>query len=114
MTIARPAGRLAARPLPNPPPACSYSGKSHGVGACVIETLNAVAQALASAPQGRKTIVYISDGIPYDFTMTDFRGWRQSRARRSTNCRPCCARCRGEYQHLRTRSLRRQGWHLRT
>ena len=61
---------------PNPPPNCSYSGKAHGVGACVIESLSAVARALTSAPQGRKTVVYIGNGIPYDFSMTDLRGWR--------------------------------------
>jgi VWFA-related protein len=58
------------------PPICSYAGKSHGVGACVIETLTAVADALASAPEGRKTVVYIGNGVPYDFSMTDLRGWR--------------------------------------
>ena len=34
-----------------------------------------MAQALTSAPQGRKTVVYIGNGIPYDFSMTDLRGW---------------------------------------
>ncbi len=59
----------------NPPPGCAYAGKSHGPGACVIETLSAVASALLTAPQGRKTVVYIGSGIPYDFSMSDLRGW---------------------------------------
>ena len=66
---------LGGTTSPNPPPTCSYRGKSHGVGACVIESLSAVARALVSAPQGRKTVVYIGNGIPYDFSMTDLRGW---------------------------------------
>lgn len=58
-----------------PPSICARTGKSLGTGGCVIATLNAVARALASAPQGRKTVVYIGNGIPYDFSMNDARGW---------------------------------------
>lgn len=61
---------------PPPPSICARTGKSVGVGGCVIATLSAVARALASAPQGRKTVVYIGNGIPYDFSMADARGWR--------------------------------------
>jgi VWFA-related protein len=67
---------LGGTTSPNPPPTCSYRGASHGVGACVIEALSAIAQGLNSAPHGRKTVVYIGNGIPYDFSMTDLRGWR--------------------------------------
>jgi VWFA-related protein len=67
---------LGGTTSPNPPPTCSYRGASHGVGACVIDALSAIAQGLSSAPHGRKTVVYIGNGIPYDFSMTDLRGWR--------------------------------------
>jgi VWFA-related protein len=58
------------------PGPCSYSGASHGPGACVIEVMNAVAQALASAPQGRKTVVWISQGIARNLSMGSIRGLR--------------------------------------
>ncbi len=59
-----------------PPPPCMYRGSFRGQGACVIDTLVNAGRALLSAPAGRKTIVYISAGVPYDFTMTDGRGWQ--------------------------------------
>src|SRR5262249_25269693 len=40
-----------------------------GPAACVIDTLVTAADALATGPSGRKTLVYISTGVPYDFTM---------------------------------------------
>jgi VWFA-related protein len=58
------------------PGPCSYSGTSHGPGACVIEVMNSIAQALASAPEGRKTVVWISQGIPRNLSMGNIRGLR--------------------------------------
>jgi VWFA-related protein len=44
---------------------CTYRGQ-YG---CVVDTLVHVADALLSAPMGRKTLVYISPGVPYNFSM---------------------------------------------
>jgi VWFA-related protein len=40
-----------------------------GVYGCVVDTLLHAADALASAPPGRKSLFYISPGVPYDFSM---------------------------------------------
>jgi len=47
------------------PGPCAYRG-TYG---CVIDTLTHAADALANAPPGRKTLIYISTGVPYDFSM---------------------------------------------
>jgi hypothetical protein len=44
---------------------CAFRGE-YG---CVIDTLVHVADALMGAPTGRKTLVYISPGVPYNFSM---------------------------------------------
>jgi VWFA-related protein len=49
-----------------PPLACLMPG---GGGNCLTRTLKSVATALEDTPVGRKTIVLISSGVPYDFTM---------------------------------------------
>jgi VWFA-related protein len=49
-----------------PPLACSMPG---GGGNCVTRTLKSVAAALEDTPVGRKSIVLISSGVPYKFTM---------------------------------------------
>jgi VWFA-related protein len=41
---------------------CEFRGQYHSVIACVIDTLMTAAQALSNAPQGRKTLVFISPG----------------------------------------------------
>jgi VWFA-related protein len=51
------------------PPPCSYRGKYRGIAACVVDTLMHAAEALVTAPAGRKTLVYISNGVPFDFSM---------------------------------------------
>ena len=51
---------------PSPPP-CSYRGKYRSIAGCAIDALTNAAEALAEAPPGRKTLVYISNGIPFDF-----------------------------------------------
>jgi VWFA-related protein len=40
-----------------------------GAYGCVVDTLIHAADALASAPPGRKSLFYISTGVPYDFSM---------------------------------------------
>lgn len=56
---------------PSGPPPCAYRGKYRGIAACVVDTLINAASALATAPEGRKTLVYISTGVPFDFSMTN-------------------------------------------
>jgi VWFA-related protein len=53
---------------------CRYRGKYKSNAACVIDTLVTAADALRNAPQGRKTLVYISAGVPFLFEMSDGRG----------------------------------------
>jgi VWFA-related protein len=48
---------------------CSFRGAYQGMAACVIDTIVTAADALATGPSGRKTIVYISTGVPYNFAM---------------------------------------------
>jgi VWFA-related protein len=48
---------------------CSFRGPYRGMAACVIDTLVTAADALSTGPSGRKTIVYISTGAPYNFAM---------------------------------------------
>ena len=62
-----------------PPPTCSYAGTSHGPGACTTEVMKSIAQALTSAPQGRKTVVWISRGIPRSLSMGTGLGPRNPR-----------------------------------
>ena len=50
-----------------PPLACMMPG---GGPNCLTRTLNSVAGALDDTPVGRKTIVLISSGLPYDFTLS--------------------------------------------
>jgi VWFA-related protein len=59
-----------------PPPTCSYAGTSHGPGACTVEVMKSIAEALNSAPQGRKTVVWISRGIPRNLSMGNATGSR--------------------------------------
>lgn len=53
---------------------CAFRGKLRSIAACVLDTFITAGEALRAAPQGRKTIVYISGGPPFDFSMTDLRG----------------------------------------
>ena len=53
------------------PPPCSYQGKYRGNYSCVFDTLVRAGEALKNAPPGRKTIVYIGTGVPFDFGMQD-------------------------------------------
>jgi VWFA-related protein len=48
---------------------CSFRGSYRGMAACVIDTIVTAADALATGPSGRKTLVYISTGVPYNFAM---------------------------------------------
>jgi VWFA-related protein len=50
---------------PQPPVACSYAPGRN----CLTETLQAVASVLEDTPVGRKTIVLISSGVPYQFSL---------------------------------------------
>jgi len=64
-TAASPNSRVAP-PLAGPPLGCAMPG---GGGNCLTRTLKNVATALEDTPVGRKTIVLISSGVPYRFTM---------------------------------------------
>jgi VWFA-related protein len=55
-------GGTGGRFTPGP---CSLRGP-YG---CVVDTLIHAADALAAAPAGKKTLIYISTGVPYDFSM---------------------------------------------
>jgi VWFA-related protein len=60
-------GGIVARGPAGPPP-CFYRGRYRSVAGCALDTLTNAAEALATAPAGRKTIVYISNGVPFDFS----------------------------------------------
>jgi VWFA-related protein len=70
VTMAVRSGSPSASPGP-----CAWRGPYHSDFSCVIDTFVSVSDALLAAPTGRKTLVYISPGIPYDFSATDLRGW---------------------------------------
>jgi VWFA-related protein len=60
---------------PQPPPryaasnlSCEFRGAFRSRFACVLDTLKTAGDALLNAPQGRKTLVYISAGVPFQFT----------------------------------------------
>ena len=53
---------------------CALRSKFRSRYACVIDTFITAGSALVSAPQTRKTLVYISTGVPFDFSMSDLRG----------------------------------------
>ncbi len=72
-TVGRGGPGLPSGELPTIPP-CAYRGKRRSIAACVIDTFITAGDALLTAPQGRKTLVYISHGVPFDFSMTDLRG----------------------------------------
>jgi len=60
--------RGAIPPMRGGPPPCFYTGKYRSIAGCVIDTLVHAANALATAPAGRKTLVFISNGAPLDFS----------------------------------------------
>ena len=62
---AMPNSRMAPA-IVGPPLGCAMSG---GGGNCLTRALRLVASALDNTPVGRKTIVLISSGYPYKFTM---------------------------------------------
>ena len=64
-TAANPNSRVPP-PLAGSPLGCQMPG---GGGNCLTRTLKTVATALEDTPVGRKTIVLISSGVPYRFTM---------------------------------------------
>jgi VWFA-related protein len=47
---------------------CEFRGTFTSKFACVLDTLKTAGDALLNAPQGRKTLVYISAGVPFRFT----------------------------------------------
>ena len=47
---------------------CAMRDRNRGIASCVMDTLIRVGTALRDAPAGRKSLVYISAGIPMDFT----------------------------------------------
>jgi VWFA-related protein len=51
-------------PIQGVPLACQI--KSDAVGGCAVETLKIVGDALRDAPPGRKMLVFISSGLPFD------------------------------------------------
>lgn len=53
-------------PLTGPPLGCAMAGGGEN---CLTRTLKSVASALEDTPVGRKTIVLISSGVPYKFSM---------------------------------------------
>jgi VWFA-related protein len=61
-----PRGTQVGPPLSGAPLGCLMPG---GGGNCLTTTLKTVAAALENTPVGRKTIVLISSGVPYKFTM---------------------------------------------
>ena len=50
---------------------CALRDRNRGIGSCVMDTLIRVGAALRDAPAGRKSLVYISAGIPIDFTIAN-------------------------------------------
>lgn len=54
--------------------ACRYRGIFRSPYSCVLDTLVNAGEALKLAPQGRKTLVFVSPGVPFNFEMTDGRG----------------------------------------
>ena len=68
MTAAAPNARPGqlGPPLGGPPLGCKMPGGGEN---CLTRTLKLVASALENTPVGRKTIVLISSGYPYNFTM---------------------------------------------
>jgi VWFA-related protein len=49
---------------------CRFRGRYLGAAPCVIDTLITAGNALRDAPQGRKTLVYISAGVGFNFSPT--------------------------------------------
>jgi VWFA-related protein len=76
MTAAQGGGGSLRSEFPGSPygSPCSFRGKLRSAAACVLDTFITAGEALKSAPQGRKTIVYISGGPPFDLSMSDLRG----------------------------------------
>jgi VWFA-related protein len=71
ISAVRPFSALSAgSPVGGAPLGCAF----RGAGGCVLDAMTHIAEALADAPQGRKTLVYISPSAPAPIDLSRLKG----------------------------------------